>query len=273
MTPLGMEEEISVRADFKMTPPATLAPDADLRSALLQYFVEYATATELADWLRNIGQDAKGTVEERRSRVLAKSKYPAMPAAEFPAQTLYYLETYSSAEHLEGICETLGIDPDGSRERCWRRVMREVGIREGWLPKLRPITPESVTVQNVRPFVEWHLLAKLPKYEKDFYLGFYEDMVDVFGEAQVHEQLPVASGSVLKIDFHIGHPQHGGVGIEVKLPANNSDLQRALGQMDQYQARYRDQLIVLLLPYMLNTAQTTLFTEQLVAKGVAVVVK
>jgi hypothetical protein len=44
----------------------------------------------------------------------------------------------------------------------------------------------------------------------------------------------VAHGSTLKIDFHVGDPQADGVGIEVKVPKNNADVQRTLGQLDQY---------------------------------------
>ena len=63
--------EISMHTDFKMAPPPTLAPDPALRAALLRYFVDYASGPELVDWLKGIGQDPKGTVEERRRRVLA----------------------------------------------------------------------------------------------------------------------------------------------------------------------------------------------------------
>lgn len=262
-----------MRADFTMTAPARLTPDAGLRSTLLGYFVEYATSAELADWLRNIGQDAKGSVEDRRARVLANSKYQSMPAEEFPQQTIYYLETYSASEHLEGISEVLGIRLEGNREQLWRRIMREVGLREGWLPKIGTLSEEMINLTLVRPFVEWHLIAKRPKYERDFYSSFLEDMEEIFGKNYALDQLPVASGSTLKIDFHVGHPQRGGVGVEIKMPVNNSDIQRALGQIDQYQARYRDQLLVVVLPDMLNKAQLTLFIENLTAKGVTVVIK
>jgi len=244
-----------------------------LRSTLLEYLVSYATGPELNDWVKGIGQDAKGTIEERRARVLANSKYPSMPAEEFPQQTLHYLDIYSAAEHLSGICEAIGISREGNREARWRRIMREIGFREGWLSKPGTITDTSITPSIVRPFVEWHLLAKRPEYEKDFYPPFFEDMEEIFGHAYVHDQLPIAFGSTLKVDFHVGHPQREGVGIEVKMPASNSDLQRALGPMDQYRARYRDHLLVVLLPDLLNKAQVTLFVDQLVEKGISVIIK
>lgn len=253
--------------------PSTLTADPGLRSTLLEYFVRYATGPELTDWLKSIHQDPMGTVEERRARVMANSQYPSMPPAELPDQTLDYLRIYSASEHLSGICEAIGISPEGNRELRWRRIMREVGFREGWLPRLETVTEASISVSLVRPFVEWHLIAKRPEYERDFYRPFSEDMEEIFGHANVHEQLPIAFGSTLKIDFHIGHPQRAGVGIEVKLPANNSELQRALGQMDQYQARYRDQLVVVLFPDLLTKAQVTLFVDKLAEKGILVIIK
>ena len=57
------------------------------------------------------------------------------------------------------------------------------------------------------------------------------------------------------------------------MPANNSEVQRALGQMDQYQAHYRDQLLVVLLPDLLNKAQVTLFVDKLAEKGIPVFTK
>jgi hypothetical protein len=259
--------------EFTMAPPSTLKVDPALRTTLLEYFVTYATGPELTDWLKNIGQDSKGTTEERRARVVANSKYPSMPPEEFPQQTLHYLESYSASEHLSGICEVLGLSTEDKRELRWRRIMREVGVREGWLPRLDSITDTSLTTLLSRPFIEWHLVTKRPEYERDFYPPFFEDMEETFGHTHVHEQLPIAFGSTLKIDFHLGHPQREGVGIEVKMPANNSDLQRALGQMDQYQTRYRDQLLVVLLPDLLNKAQVTLFVDKLNEKGISVIIK
>ena len=261
-------------ATFTMPPPPTVTPDPELRSVLLEYYLEYATSAELTDWLRNIGQETKGAADEKRARVRANTKYLTMPASEFPDQTLYYLEQYSASEHLEGICEALHLDPDGTRDMKWRRIMREVGFREGWLSRLAPpLSEASFVTEFVRPFVEWHIVGKRSSYEKGFYPGFFDDMEEIFGEDHVHDQLPVASGTTLKIDFHLGHPQRAGVGIEFKMPANNSDLQRALGQMDQYQARYSENLLVVLFPDLLDKAQTTLFVDKLGERKIPVIVK
>lgn len=219
-----------------------------------------------------LGQDPKGTVEEKCARVRENTKYLSISPETFPQQTLSYLSVYSS-DHLSGICEALGIDPEGGKDLKWRRIMREVGFREGWLPRLGSLTESSFNLQLVRPFVEWHLIAKRGSYEKDFYPVFFGDMEEVFGHEYVCAQHPIAFGTTLKIDFHIGHPQRGGVGIEFKMPANNSELQRALGQMDQYQAQYKDQLLVVLYPDFLDQSQATLFVEKLTEKNIAVIIK
>lgn len=252
--------------------PIGATADASLRSALLDYYLANATSAELTEWLRDIDRDARGTVEEKRARVRAHTKYLAMPPADFPEQTLLYLAQYSAA-HLEGICDVLKVSADGTRDMNWRRIMRTVAYREGWLSPPGTLEERAFTMDLVRPFVDWHLIAKRGNYERDFYRGFGDDMEEIFGEIYVHEQLPVASGTTLKIDFHIGHPQRGGVGIEFKMPTSNADLQRAWGQIDQYQARYGTNLLVVLLRDFIGSAQLNPFIEKLAEKGVALVVK
>lgn len=260
-------------ATVTMTPPPTLRADPQLRSALLDYYLDYATSAELIEWLQDIGLDTKGGMDEKRERVRNGTKYLAMPAADFPQQTIHYLEQYSSSNHLIGICEALGLDPEGSRDTLWRRIMREVAFREGWLPRPTALTETAFTGAFVRPFVDWHLVTKRGQYEKDCYPGFLADMEDAFGKEYVYEQLPVASGTTLRIDFHLGHPQRGGVGVEFKMPRNNAELQRALGQIDQYQDRYGANLLVVLFPDFLDKAQLALFAERLGDRTIPVIVK
>jgi hypothetical protein len=110
-------------------------------------------------------------------------------------------------------------------------------------------------------------------HEADYYGAFAEEMEEVFDETIVHEQLPIAYGSSLKIDFHIGHPQQGGVGIEFKRPKTNSELQRALGQLQQYKTRYGDQLLIILIPDDIDKAQRTLFVDSCKLVGIQLVTK
>lgn len=131
-------------------------PDPVLRQKLLDYYVEMAAGGELSQWLRDLGQDPGGTVEEKRKRVLAHTQYLTMPADKFPEQTRHYLDVYES-QHLEEICERLNLPPTGTKDERYRRIMREVGFREGWLN--RPSGNQLVT-ETVRPFVEWYPILK-----------------------------------------------------------------------------------------------------------------
>jgi len=67
--------------------------------------------------------------------------------------------------------------------------------------------------------------------------------------------------------------QRSGTGVEFKMPTNNAELQRALGQMDQYQVRYGENLLVVLFPDFLDKSQWTLFVDKLSEKKIPVIVK
>lgn len=245
--------------------------NSELREMLLKYHLNFATSQELSEWLRDLGQDHKGTVEEKISRVRQHTQYLSMSPETFVAETLRYLRDYSTDLLIE-ICRTLRLNIEGSNPVLTRRIYREIGIREGWL---HPLSKE-ISVLNkevVLPFVNWYPILKNGKYEKDYYTDFYDEMVELFGRNNVHKQLPIAHGNTLRIDFHLGHPQQGGVGIEFKMPTNNSEIQRALGQIDQYVHRYSSELIIVLIPDFIDTKQAIQFKEELHRKGVDVVVK
>jgi hypothetical protein len=138
---------------------------------------------------------------------------------------------------------------------------------------MRPDGNTTITVDTVRPFVEWYPLLNRGKYEKDLYPAFAEEMEEIFGEENLHEQYAVAHGNSLKIDFHIGHPQEHGVGVEFKVPASNAELQRGVGQLGQYKLRYGDHLILVMVPDFLDKTQQMMFTDACRQFGVSVIVK
>lgn len=234
--------------------------DLTLRTTLLDYFIENQTGPELTEWLRDIGQDSKGSVAEKKARIRASTKYLTMPAEAFPEQTMSYLDLFPSG-HLADICSALGLPDDGTKDSCYRRIMREVRYREGWSARPDRTADSICTTESVRTHVEWYPIKRRGQYESDFYPAFAEEMDEVFGQDNVHEQLAIAYGNTLKIDFHIGPPQGDGVGVEFKMPTTNSELQRALGQLDQYKSRYGDRLLMVLLPDFLDRAQQALFTD------------
>lgn len=197
-----------------------------------------------------------------------------MNAAVACPATVYYLTRAwpgrLTADQLFEICQALGLEEVGAKEQLFRRIYREVGYREGWLPRSVDV-PARFHKATVLPFLRWYPLLKVPDREKDLYDSFAVEMTELFTEKNVHEQFPVAYGAALKIDFHIGHPNEGGVGIEFKMPKSNSEVQRALGQVDQYLVHYRDDLIVIFIPAYLKTADKQNFLDELARKNIEVV--
>lgn len=244
------------------------APNANVewRKRLLDIYLGYSGSQDLSEWLKDIGRDSSGTVDEKEARIREHTKYISMPAKEFPEQTLSYLAAMKKHGVLSEICTDLGLDSAGSNDARIRRIMREVGYQEGWLVRYHSGVPISREV--VSPIIEWSPVLHDYDYEKDYYAEFADEMTEIFGSDNVHEQHPVAHGTTLKIDFHIGHPQKGGVGVEFKMPTNNSELQRALGQMDQYVSRYQSELIVVLYSKFLDDAKSQLFVEELEKKNI-----
>jgi len=246
--------------------------DPQLRSRLLDYFIESQSAAELADWLRDLGVSPAGSIQERRERVRAHTQYLAMPAREFPAQTRHYLDPFSS-DGLADLCLALGLRDTGTRDSRYRRIMREVKYRECWLPRVPPTIDPLPDVEVAAAFLQHYPITSPGQLERDYYEGIRDELSEVFGENGVYEQLPIAHGTTLKIDFHLGPPQQDGIGIEVKMPKSNAEVQRSLGQLDQYLHRYGQKLIILCLPDFLPPASMVFFQNELRAKGVRTVVK
>lgn len=245
--------------------PEAIRRDPLLRELLLSFYLNTQTRAELADWLKQIDQDARGSVEDLKTRIRASSKYLSMPEREFPEQSEDYLSIYPAA-HLKDLCKQLGISADGNKDTLYRRIMREIHYRENWLDRLNDVDTKSLNADRVMPFLAWMPLNKRGEYEKDFYPAIEDELTEVFGA--VYSQLPVAHGSTLKIDFHVGEPTGFGVGVEVKMPTNNSDVQRALGQIDQYQRRYGENLILFVVADFLKPETVRILQEDLLRKGV-----
>jgi len=262
---IALSSPTSVKA-----PSHTPHPDPQLRELLLSFYLDTFTGEDLAGWLRDLGEDPRGTVAEKQQRIREHTKYLSMPAEEFPRQTEHYLQPYDS-QYLGELCEALNLSTDGSKEARYRRILREVRYREGWMTRIaggaRP------TIADIVPVLGWVPIVKRADYEKDYCVVFGDELREVFGDDLVYEQLPVAHGSTLRIDFHVGDPQGDGVGIEVKMPTNNSDVQRALGQLDQYKRRYKDELVLLVVADLLKPELLKFFQTELESKQVSMIVR
>ncbi len=116
----------------------TAKPDAGLdlsfRKTLLECYLSLATSPELSRWLEDIGQDAKGSVDDKRQRIRQHTQYVSMPRETFPQQTLRYLSPYT-ADHLAEICDNL----QGTIrwETSTRSRHRDAGKPSGWSCPMR----------------------------------------------------------------------------------------------------------------------------------------
>lgn len=256
---------------YNKTNVSLVPPDQAFREQLFTFFLGSLSLQELSVWLEGIGQNSKGTADEKVNRLKEHSEYPRTPTEQFPSKTIFHLDSLPANELAE-LCASLRLDTNGPKTTLIRRLYREVGYREGWLLR-KPQEAPTITKETVLPFVQWYPLVKTGQYEKDYYSDFYDEMSELFGPLNVHKQLAIAHGNTLIIDFHIGHPQQGGVGIEFKMPTNNGEIQRAQGQLDQYVSRYGKELIVVLLPDFLKDAQLQLFLDELKRKDITAVVK
>lgn len=248
-----------------------LVPDQPFREQLFTFFVSSFSSQDLSGWLEDIGQDSQGKRDDKVNRLKAHSAYPRTSVEQFPFKTILHLDSLTQNDLTE-LCAALQVNTNGSKTTLVRRLYREVGYREGWLPRTSQ-EASAMTKETILPFVQWYPVMKNGQYEKDYYRDFYEDMSEHFGPLNVHEQLAIAYGNTLKIDFHIGHPQQEGVGIEFKMPTSNAEIQRALGQLDQYVSRYGKELIIVILPDFLKDAQLQIFLDELERKNITAVVK
>ena len=123
------------------TAPAPLNHEA-LKTRLIDCYVNFSMARELSGWLQALGLSSTGTMQEQLTRLRQQADSLVLPAESLPRQTIWYLNRYDE-KILAEICEELGIDNNGPKERQITRIYHAVGLREGWLQ------PLSEDAQNI----------------------------------------------------------------------------------------------------------------------------
>jgi hypothetical protein len=248
------------------------ATNCEFRQKLLDAYLSIASSQELSEWLKDIGQDSKGTTGVKVAKIRQHTKFLSMPPEEFPLQAMNNIQWLSSGDGLFLIAESLGMKCEGAKDVLLRRIYRQVGYEEGWLPRV--VNGDcSFIKETILPFVHWYPILRNKNYERDYYDEFCDEMAEIFGKDKVHEQYVVAHGKPLKIDFHIGHPQETGVGIEFKMPTSQGDIHRAFGQLDDYLTRYGRNLVVVLFANFMSQTEIAMFLETLKTKGIDTVIK
>ena len=125
----GCGDELNQR-----TAPAPLDHEAS-KARLIDCYVNFSMARELSGWLQALGLPSTGTMQEKLTRVRQQADSLVLPAESLPRQTIWYLNRYDE-KILTEICEELGIDNSGPKERQITRIYHAVGLREGWLQPL-----------------------------------------------------------------------------------------------------------------------------------------
>ena len=142
-----------------------------LKARLIDCYVNFSMSRELSGWLQALGLPSTGTMQEKLTRLRQQADSLVMPAESLPRQTIWYLNRYDE-KILTEICEELGIDNSGPRERQITRIYHTVGLREGWLQPLsedaRNIITETflpilraVDHRNYDDFDQWGELGDL----------------------------------------------------------------------------------------------------------------
>ena len=66
------------------------------RALLLDFFLDDLTSEGLSDWLRQLDQEPRGPVEEKKQRIRAHTKFLTAPALEMLREALGELKTRAS---------------------------------------------------------------------------------------------------------------------------------------------------------------------------------
>lgn len=115
-----------------------------LKARLIDCYVNFSISRELSEWLQELGLPSTGTMQELLARLRQHKASLVLPAESLSRQTIWYLNRYD--EHiLMEICQQLGIDHNGPKERLITRVYHAVGLQEGWLQPLSEDARKVIT--------------------------------------------------------------------------------------------------------------------------------
>ena len=231
--------------DFRSQSLHALQADPDLRTTLLDFFVQHSSALQLRHWLTSLGLDTQGTSAQHRARLRSSSRLVTMPPAQLPRLVLRYLLRYGD-EQLTRLCEQLNLpaplEPDAKR----RRILRYVGVRERWLPPPLLLDWSGRTLDHVRPFIDYHRIPPTVTNAATLVASLEEDLVEVFGRRQVHSELTVGRVVTETVTWQIGPASSRGVGVIVVRPRSSVELNALRRRVQVLQGVYgRDLLVVL----------------------------
>jgi len=171
----------------RTSPP--LLDSRELRTRLIDCYLNFSISKELSEWLQDLGLPSTGTTQEKLASLHRHAGSLVLPAESFLRQTIYYLNKYDE-DILSEICQELGIDGTGPKDVLVTRIYREVGLREGWLQPLSEDARQIITKTFI-PILEGF------DHKKDYYLDLWDELSDVLGEDNVRLHDPHAYGSAI----------------------------------------------------------------------------
>ena len=133
------EESLGQTADgghgLDSRPPPAQQDHEALKAMLIDCYVNFSMSQELSEWLQELGLPSTGTMQEKLVRLRQQANSLMLPAESLPRQTIWHLNQYAE-DVLAEICQELGIDNTGPKDRLITRIYHTVGMREGWLQPL-----------------------------------------------------------------------------------------------------------------------------------------
>ncbi|MCE3224910.1 MAG: hypothetical protein K0S58_3090 [Nitrospira sp.] len=153
-------------------------------SRLIDCYVNFSMSKELSEWLQELELPSTGTMQEKLTRLRHHAGSLVLPAESVPRQTIWYLSQYGD-NVLAEICQELGIDNTGAKDRLVSRIYHAVGIREGWLQPLSDDAREIIT-DTFLP------ILRAIDYKNDYDLDQCGELKDILGKEPAH--LPGTQG-------------------------------------------------------------------------------
>lgn len=190
--PVTDESAVPAPCDIAQHPGQPIPPiedDGELRTRLIDCYLNFSMSKELSEWLEDLGLPSTGTTQEKLTRLRRQSDFLVLPAESFPRQTIYYLNKYDE-EILTEICQELGICSTGPRDLLLSSIYRVVGLREGWL---QPLSDDA------RLIITETFIPILKGFDpnKDYYRNLWGELSNVLDEDSTHLHGPRAYGSAI----------------------------------------------------------------------------
>ena len=258
-----------MRTEFTMAPPETVHGNLRVRNTLLEFFIDCCSTSELSRWLTSLGQSTLGSSQEKRSRLRRATTFLSMESARLPRTVLSFLLNYGD-EQLNALCESLQLAAEGPPDVKVRRVLRHIGHMERWLPMKFKLSERPLTLAHIRPFLDFHLVAKAGKEDQEFMAPLATELQEIFGPDEVGVRRVRVAGRRDLVKIRVGREPAPAVRIQLERPQSVTDLDESLARARSLQAAYPERCCLVVFTDRMDLASRehadrTLAREPLVA--------